>query len=128
MKEMVKKLGQLAGRLAAQKGDFTLFALVLPEDTIAWDLLVAAPWIDYASVETLRFLVSEVQSTLSKDELANLAAIKMMDNSLMPKDSFMSMSSDMGWLETDIDFYGVPVKKAYIFVAPVADFQIARAA
>ena len=42
MRTLASKIGQLRKAVENQRGKFTLFALVLPEDTIAWDLLVVA--------------------------------------------------------------------------------------
>lgn len=42
MKTLVNKIGQLQKSIQVQRGEFTLYVLVLPEDAIAWDMLVAA--------------------------------------------------------------------------------------
>lgn len=56
MRTLASKIGQLRKAVENQRGKFTLFALVLPEDTIAWDLLVAAKWIDEDQSDALRYL------------------------------------------------------------------------
>lgn len=125
MKTLVNKIGQLRKVIEEQQGEFTLYALVLPEDAIVWDMLVAAKWIDKDQSAALRYLVKEVQSILTKQELLNLSGILLFDSDKIGEDG-MSINSDTGWEENNIDFYGRQAQKAYVFVAPVADFQLSR--
>ena len=125
MKTLVSKIGQLRKVIQEQRGEFTLYALVLPEDAIAWDMLVAAKWIDKDQPAALRYLVKEVQRVLTKQELLSLSGILLFDSDKVGEGK-MSIDSEAGWTENNIDFYGRQAQKAYVFVAPVADFQLSK--
>jgi hypothetical protein len=123
MKTVVNKMGLLAKEIAAERGRFTVFAYVLREDAIAWDLVVAAPWIDADNMGALRFFAQKLQRILTKDELLNLSGVI-----LLRHEEFSGISSDMtsdtGREETDIDFFGRHIEKGYVFVAPTEDMHL----
>ena len=125
MKTFVYKLSQLLKAIEEQRGEFTLFALALPEDTIAWDMLVSAKWIDKDRSEALRYLVKEVQSITTKQELLNLSGILLFDTDKVAAYGNVSERNEMGREENNTELFGRQIKKAYIFVSPVADFQLA---
>ncbi len=124
MRTLVNKLGQLRKVIGEQRGEFTLYALVLPEDAIVWDMLVAANWIDEDQSAALQYLVKEVQNVLTEQELLSLSGILLFDSNQFTGDDSSSMDSEMGWEQNNIDFYGRHVQKAYVFVAPIENFQI----
>lgn len=123
MKTLVKKIGQLRKMVEGQRGEFTLFTLALPEDTIAWDLLAAAKWIDEDQPAALQYLVKQVQGILTKQELLNLSGILLFDSSKFT-DNGESINSETGWEANNIDLYGRHIQKAYVFVAPLEDFYV----
>lgn len=121
---MVRKMGRLAEEIAAERGKFTLFAFVLPENAISWDLVVAASWIS-SDTDALSYLVKKVQSTLTKEELRQLSAIIRLDNNQLSSVS-SETNSETGQEQSDINFFGRHIEKGYIFVAPVEDFQLSH--
>ena len=118
MEEIVRKIGGLKTRISSEKGELTLFALVLREESIVWDLIFAAKWIDKNRQESLSYLAKLVQSVLTEDELLEISGIVLFHHEDFEEHS-PKMDNDKGWAENNIDFYGVPAKKAYIFVAPI---------
>src|SRR3972149_802874 len=65
MKEIVQKLVRAEREMAAEKGEFLLFALFLPEDGAGlWDLVVASPWIATNEADALRYIADKVKSVL----------------------------------------------------------------
>ena len=123
MKTFVSKLGDMAKVVSMQRGKFTLFALVLPDDTFAWDILVAAEWINHDKKEALHYLVERVQRTLTKDEILDISGIVLLDNDEF-EGAFSSMESDTGWEENDTDFLGRHIQKGFVFAAPLEDSQV----
>ena len=121
---MVIKLSKLAKEIASEKGDFKLFALVLPEDTFAWDLVVAAKWIASDSSETLNYLAEKVQKCLTIEELRSFGSIVMLDHSYFADQVHQN---EIPIEIQDTYFYARAVKKAYVFIAPVQDFQLTLA-
>ena len=124
MKSLLMKIGQLAHRFEQEKGEeFILFALVLPEDAIAWDLLAASNWIDKDKQAALRYMASKVQDTLTAEELRDFSGIVLFEtNDLDSAAGFIK--SEKGKLESDIDFLGAKIQKGYLFSAPISDFQV----
>lgn len=125
MKALANKIGQLRKVIEEQKGPFTLYALVLPEDAIAWDMLVASTWIDKDQPSALKYLVKQVQSVLTKQELLNLSGILLFDTDKLAEYG-VSVDSETGWEENNVEFYGRLVQKAYIFVGPLVGFNLEK--
>jgi hypothetical protein len=77
----VIKLQALEKQVAAEKGPFQLFAILLREDAPnKWDLVVAAPWLEQSHREGLKFLSRRVIEALSKDELLMLSGIIIVES------------------------------------------------
>lgn len=126
MKTLARKLGQLRKAIEAERGPFILYALVLPEDAIAWDMLVAAKWIDENQSDALQYLVKQVQNVLTKRELLDLSGVLLFDSVEINDGTLSLVDSENGWEENNIDFYGRQAQKVYVFVSPVFDFQLSR--
>jgi len=122
MRTLAAKLGHLRKSIEEERGDFTLFAFVLPEDTIAWDLLVAAKWIDDDQTVALRYLVEKAQKVVTKEELLAISGISILNSNELYSPS--AIDSETGWEENNIEFYGRQVQKAYVFKVPLEDFQL----
>ena len=122
MKEFISKIGSLVKPITKEKGELSFFGLALREEASVWDLLVAAEWVDQDRDEALKYLVQQVQHVLTKQELLKLSAIIMLQNEYFA--GHTKFMSEAGWEETDIDLYGVAVKKAYIFVASDVEIHI----
>jgi len=122
MKEFIKKIGSLVPEIIHEKGDLSFFGLVLREDALVWDILVAAKWIDEDRKRALDYLVKRVQHVLTKSELLEISGIILLQDEYFAGQS--TFVSEVGWEETDIELYGVAVKKAYIFVASDVEFHV----
>ena len=124
MKTFIKKLGNLSTAIEQEKGEeFVLFAVVLPEDAIAWDLLASASWIDKDRQSGVRYLVERIQSVLTNKEIHDLAGVLVFDTEEFESIN-SSMRSETGWTESEIEFYGRKIQKGYLFAAPVSDLQV----
>lgn len=122
MRDLIRKIGSLVQPITNEKGDLSFFGLVLREDASVWDLLVAAKWIDEDRKQALDYLVKQVQRVLTKQELLDISGIILLQDEYFVGHS--KFTSETGWEETDIDLYGVAVKKAYIFVESDVDIHL----
>lgn len=124
MKSLVTKIGRLCHQLEVEKGEeFALFALVLPEDAIAWDLLAASSWIDQDRQAAMRYIAGKVQDTLTAEELRDLSGIVLFETTDF--DSAIGfVRQEKGRLESNIEFLGARIQKGYLFAAPLSDFQV----
>lgn len=115
MKDFISKIGSLVDMIIKEKGELHFFGLALREEASVWDLLVAGEWIDLDRDESLKYLVEKVQSVLTKRELLNISAVILLQSEYYTFPSVMK--NQTGWEQNNIDLYGIPVKKAYIFVS-----------
>lgn len=118
--EFTDKFAELESRLAEEKGGFVLFALFMREDAPdRWDLMVAAPWATGDKRSTVDYLVDEIKSRLGDEALTRLARIVVID----PEDPGVqkltrAIRIEHGGVEVrDSDFFGLPVKHAYIITS-----------
>ena len=82
MKELVDKLRLLETEISQKKGDFSLFALLLREDSPnRWDLVVSAPWFWSDKKKTLDYLAKQLRSRLTSDEILSLSRIVLIEES-----------------------------------------------
>jgi hypothetical protein len=123
MRETINKIGKLAHEIVAEKGEIAFFALVLREDDIVWEILVSAQWIDDDRSKSLKYIVSKVQSALTKKELLTISGIVLLQHRYFLGFS-PSIDSEDGWEASDIELYGVALKKAYIFIASDTELQV----
>lgn len=122
MRELIKKIGSLVQPITDEKGELSFFGLVLREEASVWDILIAAKWIDEDRKTALNYVVKKVQHILTKPELLDISGIVLLQDEYFSGQS--RLVSETGWEETDIDLYGVAVKKAYIFVASDVDIHL----
>ncbi|GAB4015307.1 hypothetical protein [Spirosoma koreense] len=125
MKSLLKKIGNLLETVTAEKGQLSFLALALREDAFVWDLLIAAEWIDKDQREALDYLTRQAQRILTKEELLKISAVILLRHEFYTEGKIVT--SELGWEETDIDLYGIAVKKAYIFAAPDIEFRMGPA-
>jgi len=81
MSDVVEKMQDVAAAIEAARGPFTFFALFEKQEIARWDVLVAAPWIDADRSKAIRYLADQVNKHLKTDELIQLGAIVMLENS-----------------------------------------------
>ena len=128
MTPVFKEFTQLEQQFSAERGAFTLFALVRPEaqELDKWDVVVSAPWA--ADNEMVRILAERISATFSDTALRQVARIIP-----VPADHPLTQALlaeypvEHGRLRVDDDtFLGLPITKAYIITArPTAPVVVA---
>jgi len=108
---LIDRLGPLHLRMAAEKGPFTLFALVRLEDRHYWDLLAAAPWIDEDRLAALRYIAKRVQPLQAESLSDNISRIEL----LASDDERIAQLTDGEASFTDV--FGLPVRQAHVLTA-----------
>ena len=76
--ELKKKLEKLEKEISKEKGDFYLFAWVVPSDAKdmnVWDLLVSASWVDKDASKALDYLSEKLRKKLTAKEIVSIAKI-----------------------------------------------------
>lgn len=118
--ELTESFRQLESGVAADKGEFVLFALFMREDVPdRWDLIVSAPWIGDDKQGAVEYLVSEIRSRISAQALTDLSRIVVVD----PEDAAVQALNRAIHVEhnpvevNDSNFFGLQVKHAYIITS-----------
>lgn len=120
MKEVVDKLVAIEREVAAERGDFTVFALFLREDsTYRWDLLVAATWLERDRKEGFRYLVGKLSDRLAPEELDLISRVVVLDRSNPGlKAVHKAVSVEHGQVEVvNCVFFGMRITHAYIITS-----------
>lgn len=80
MKSLIENTRQLGRELSAEKGPFSLFALLLREDAPGkWDLVVSAPWVGADRGTALRLVSAKVKQDLAPAELLAISRIVIVE-------------------------------------------------
>ena len=119
MAEIVEKFRRIEKELSAEKGLFTLFALVEREDSLGnWDIVVSAEWIGNDEKPALDTITSKIYAKLSKAEQIILSRIVI----LAPSDPFVQnlnfivpKNGDSKITNTTIN--GILIKKAFLITS-----------
>lgn len=120
MKEYVNKFIKLEKDLSREKGDFSLFALFLREESQnKWDLLVSAPWIEQNRKESLRYIAGQIQEKLPSEDLLQLSRIVVIDKE-NPALEAITRAVNIQHASAEIKdsmFFGLPIEHAYIITS-----------
>ena len=71
----VAKLKAIERHLSDERGGFSLFALLQRFGSTAYDLVVAAPWLDETSKTDLSAITDAVQAEFTPEELTQISAV-----------------------------------------------------
>ena len=118
--ELTEKFAELESQIAEEKGGFVLFALFMREDAPdRWDLIVSAPWVGGDKRSAVNYFVSQIKSRLGEQDLTNLSRIVVIDPDDVAVEALnRAIQIEHGKVEVrDSDFFGLPVKHAYIITS-----------
>src|SRR2546423_7817056 len=117
MKEIVDKLTEIEKKTSTEKGEYNLFALFLREDSPnKWDILVSAKWIDKDKGEALKYLGSNIQNTLNKNELlliSKIAIIEETNPALPALQQAIDVQHGLAEIK-ESNFFGLQIKQAFL--------------
>ena len=120
MEKTVEKLASLERDVSGEKGDFSLFALLLREDALGkWDLLASAPWMQIDKKEALKYLVEKIGSYLDPDEFLVLSRVVPIEEGnpglKAIHDAFRTRHGRIEVQESIL--FGLPIKRAIIITS-----------
>ena len=119
MSKVAEKLRDIEVELSAEKGPFTLFALIEREDALGkWDVVVSANWIATNGKSVIQAIASKIKAKFRKEEQIMLSRILI----LAPSDSFVQnlnlIGVEHGTLRlTNNSFNGVSIKEAFLITS-----------
>ena len=119
MNSLAQKMMTVEQELAAEHGEFTLFALFLRENSPGlWDVIVSAPWIDENREDGLNTVVAKVNVCLQKEEVLMLSHIVIVEHDhpdLAELNRFGFATSQKPIKEDNVNLLGQDIKQA-IFI------------
>ena len=117
--QVIEKLRQIEVEVSAEKGDFTLFALIEREDSLGkWDLVVSANWIGENEKSSIETLASKIHKNLSKEEQLKLSRIVVLPPSDALVRSLNLIGVEHGTVKLSSNtFNGILVKEAYLITS-----------
>jgi hypothetical protein len=120
MKEFFDKFIELERKISNIKGDFTLFALFLREDSIdKWDLIIAAPWIETDQKKALSYIAEQIQLLFKSKEITQLSRVVIINHSNPELDKIIdAVKIRHGCFEIqNNNFFGMQIKRAFIITS-----------
>lgn len=103
--------------IAARKGDFTFFGLLMRSDAPGtWDLVVAAPWLQKGKLKALSELAELLTDSIGETSLRQLARIVTIDSQDPRLKGIVSIFAvDEGELRVQsTDLFGLNIEHAII--------------
>lgn len=117
MNSLAQKMMTVEQELAAEQGEFTLFALFLRENSPGlWDVMVSAAWIDENREEGLNTVVAKINSYLKKEELLTLSRIVIVkhDNPELEELNHFNFAKSLQLIEVrNENLLGQDIKQAF---------------
>ena len=121
IRKLLPKLISIEREISDEKGSFRLFGIFLREGqpNRAWDLVIAADWLDTRTLEADRIFTKDIQSRLEREEFLMFAMVQLLE----PHQPFVQemnreFNVEHGNLEfTDYDFNGMVFERAHIITS-----------
>jgi hypothetical protein len=122
VQKLLARYREIEADAARERGEFSFFALFLPEDAYGkWDLMVAAPWIGDWNMKSLEYLSDKVTARLNLEELLTLSKIVIVPFDAADVRELIEaypVGPDQKPVELrDWIFSGVPIARGYILTA-----------
>jgi len=120
MRAPTAELLKVERSVAAEKGPFALFALLLREEAPEkWDLVVSAPWIEDNKGTALKLISERLKTSLAASDLPIISRIVVADPSDPAVDAInRAVRVEHSAVEIkDGTFFGHRIKHAHIFAS-----------
>lgn len=118
IKEVVEKFSEIERELAAEKGEFNLFALFEREDSPGrWDVVISASWIGQEEKEAVKIIVGKITEKLTtlKERIMLSRIIVLPPNDQLVKNFNILFQAEHSLLRTtNININDVSIKDAFI--------------
>ncbi|CAN2039827.1 conserved hypothetical protein [Candidatus Magnetomoraceae bacterium gMMP-15] len=116
---IIDKFIKIKHDIIEEKGDFTLFALFLRDNSPnKWDVVVAGPWLDSDKNEAYNYLSKQITLRLEPKEMTSLARIALIDETNPGLSEVLRASKDSSSSIIEIMdsvFFEQDIRHAYIF-------------
>jgi hypothetical protein len=115
----IEKFKAIEKEITDERGDVSLFAIFLREDSDDWDVVVAAPWLGENKKSDLDYLVKKIKEHFDLQEMLLLSRIILVN----PSDESVKAINDAFKVEHEITeiedrtFFGMPMEHAYIITS-----------
>jgi hypothetical protein len=124
-----KVLGKVMHDLAAERGEFTLFALLMRANGLdMWDLVVSAPWLEGGKLKATSEFVRLLTQSIGKKSLPQFARVVVLSGIVVPVKYILEIIplEDCEILIQSFNLQGMQIEKAIIFRAMKAKPRSSR--
>lgn len=123
MRQLVDKLISLEKKIAAERGEFSLFALFLREDAEnKWDLVAAAPWLNADSMQDINYIANKLKAYMEDSELLSISRIVLLELNdhivqIINKYCRVTRGGSLELNDSQLFNIALPFKYAYIIIS-----------
>jgi hypothetical protein len=110
------RLRKAMHEMAAQKGDFTLFALFKPANAVGgkWDLVVSAPWLEAGRLASISEVVDLLVKSMGRKALQQFARVETVPADILLKN--VPVDDRERWIQS-AELFGMQMDEAIILRA-----------
>ncbi len=121
MTHLKSALRKAVKAMAAQKGEFTLFALLLRTDALGtWDLVVSAPWLESGQLKSTGEFIRLLTKLIGEESLQHFSRVVTLDKDAPEVrflvEHFPTYNEEIREAQS-IDLFGLQIQAATIFRA-----------
>jgi hypothetical protein len=120
MNQLIEKMISLERSISSDKGDFSLFALFLREDSEdKWDLVVSSSWLLKNKKKGIEYLAELLKKSLNKAEILSISRIVLIEEDNPGLNAIhRAITTEHSGVEIkDSNFFGLQIKNAYIITS-----------
>jgi hypothetical protein len=124
MNTFINKFFSIANNISQEKGPLTLLALFeLEEHEGQWDVVVSARNLPEDDMDTLRFVINQMNAVLNKQEILQISSVVILDVEQMfvkEIEEFLDKHNNpQEFFSSEIN--GIQIKQAFIIVSPIKE-------
>ncbi len=120
--EIINNLKNVLKDIENEKGKVDAFVLLLPEDSLKWDLLIASKWVQDNPVFSIDYVNRIIFKYFSYAEFIKISRIIPLNKNEKSYNNFIYAIKETMKVEgkgiihlRNVEFFGIYIREAYIF-------------
>ena len=114
---LIRKLRKACDAMIAERGAFSLFAVLMPErESTGWDIVVCADWLKRSDKTSLDYIFGKLAGFLSRSEMTKIARVIVADTGHAAAEPLTeTIITSKITRVMNIEFSGLQIRDGYIF-------------